>query len=64
MNTEPEGALVLLDGEPVGITPIRLPSSRLKEAIELELEGHHKGAVRPDEALSGDAVIVRLRARD
>ena len=62
--SEPSGALVLVDGEPVGETPIRLPQTRLEALIELRKEGHHASVLEPGSVRTSERVTVRMRARD
>lgn len=64
LDSEPSGALVLIDGEPVGETPLRLPKTRLKALIELRKEGHRASVLEPGSVRSGERVTVRMRARD
>lgn len=40
VTSEPEGAAIRVDGEPVGTTPDRLRLMAVEHAIEVELEGH------------------------
>lgn len=61
VNSQPEGANILVDGAPKGVTPATIEVSRGDRFLHLELPGYatYRGELQKDEQLSRDFTVEK-----
>lgn len=61
VNSQPEGANILVDGAPKGVTPATIEVSRGDRSLHLELPGYatYRGELQKDEQLSRDFTVEK-----